>query len=288
MERRTKGKFGVGLAVAACAIWLTPGTAFAHHPEITAEVICDDTGALAVDYVSTAWEGWGSDPTNDPSRANSHIDIAIDGNVVDAGQYSAPSYSFAGRVAAPAGVTAGDTLQVSAIAVDSWGNGGAGGQITTVVVTVPELDCGGVDPALGRFTGGGFQVRVGSARVTRGLTVHCDLLLSNNLEVNWGGNSFHMTEHLQTIACTDDPAIVQAPPPAPLDTLVGVGTGRYNGTDGYTIEFTLVDGGEPGTVADKAALRIYQTSNPANVVLNIPLQALSGGNLQAHYDQPHK
>ena len=75
---------------------------------------------------------------------------------------------------------------------------------------------------------------IGDVRVTRGLTIHCDLKLSNNLEVNWGGNQFHMTEHLETVACTDDPAITQAPPPAPLDTLIGVGTGRYNGTDGYT------------------------------------------------------
>lgn len=139
----------------------------------------------------------------------------------------------------------------------------------------------------GRFTGGGHQIRVGEARVTRGLTIHCDLLLSNNLEVNWGGNQFHMTEHMTTIECSDDPLINQAPPPAPLDTLVGLGAGRYNGAYGYTIEFTLVDYGEPGS-SDRAALLIYQTSNPANVVLNVPLQLLTGGNLQAHYDQPHK
>ena len=130
-------------------------------------------------------------------------------------------------------------------------------------------------------------MRVGEARVTRGLTIHCDLVLSNNLEINWGGNRFHMTEHMTTVACTDDPAIVQAPPPAPLDTLIGVGTGRDNNVDGYTVEFTLVDYGEPGA-NDRMAIRIYQASNPANVVLNVPLQKLSGGNLQAHYDQPHK
>ena len=96
-----------------------------------------------------------------------------------------------------------------------------------------------------------------------------------------------MTEHLTTVECSDDPLIDQTPPPAPLDTLKGVGTGRYNGQDGYTIEFTLVDYGEPGS-SDQAALLIYQTSNPTNVVLNVPLQLLSGGNLQAHYDQPHK
>ena len=138
----------------------------------------------------------------------------------------------------------------------------------------------------GRFTGGGL-IEVGAARITGGLTIHCDLLLSNNLEVNWLRNRFHMTEHLATVACSDDPNIGQAPPQAPLDTLVGVGTGRYNGEDGYTIEFTLVDAGEPGR-DDRIALRIYETANPANEVLNIPLRLLDRGNLQAHYDQPHK
>jgi hypothetical protein len=184
-------------------------------------------------------------------------------------------------------VVAGDVVEVSALAVANWGNGELGGQSNWVDVTIPNLACGDEELAGGRFTGGGSQVRVGEARITRGLTIHCDLLLSNNLEVNWGGNKFHMTEHLTTVACTDDPAIIQDPPPAPLDTLVGIGTGRYNGTDGYTIEFTLVDYGEPGS-SDRAALRIYKTSDPAEVVLNLPLQVLSGGNLQAHYDQPHK
>lgn len=167
-------------------------------------------------------------------------------------------------------MVAGDIVEVSALAVANWGNGELGGQSNWVDVTIPNLACGDEELAGGRFTGGGSQVRVGEARITRGLTIHCDLLLSNNLEVNWGGNKFHMTEHLTTVACTDDPAIIQDPPPAPLDTLVGVGTGRYNGTDGYTIEFTLVDYGEPGS-SDRAALRIYKTSDPAEVVLNLPL-----------------
>jgi hypothetical protein len=98
------------------------------------------------------------------------------------------------------------------------------------------------------------------------------------------GNNFHMTEHLTTVACTDDPNIIQAPPPAPLDTLIGVGTGRFNGVDGFTVEFTLQDWGEPGGL-DKMAIRIFQGSN---VVLNIPLSLLANGNLQAHFDQPHR
>jgi len=95
-----------------------------------------------------------------------------------------------------------------------------------------------------------------------------------------------MLEHLQTLTCADDPTIVQAPPVAPIDTLIGVGTGRYNGADGYTIQFMLVDAGEPG-VDDMMAIRIYETANVGHVVLNVPLSRLDGGNLQAHYDQPH-
>jgi hypothetical protein len=48
-----------------------------------------------------------------------------------------------------------------------------------------------------------------------------------------------------------------------------------------------VDAGEPGK-NDQAALKIYETANPLNIVLNLPLTNLTGGNLQAHYDQPHK
>jgi hypothetical protein len=151
----------------------------------------------------------------------------------------------------------------------------------------------GNQPALGigRFTGGGKLIAVGDLKVTYGLTIHCDRLLSNNLEVNWGkgasANTFHMTEHVTTVACTDDPTIIQNPPVAPLDTLIGTGTGRFNNADGFTIQFTLVDYGEPGS-NDRMALRIFETAHPANVVLDVPLQGVLGGNLQAHYDQPHK
>lgn len=285
MTNRFVVAFAVAMSVAT-GLLVSPSSAWAHHPTITAEVVCDPaTDALTINFTSTAWEGWGSDPTDDPSRANSHIDIMLDGVVVAAGAYTAPDYSFSGSVPVPAGKVAGDVVEVSAIAVDSWGNGNPGGDSTSFDLIVPGSCV--IDPALGRFTGGGHQLRVGDTRVTRGLTIHCDLLLSNNLEVNWGGNKFHMTEHLTTVECSDDPAIIQDPPPAPLDTLIGVGAGRYNGTDGYTIEFTLVDYGEPGS-SDRMAIRIYNTADPSIVVLDIPLQLLSGGNLQAHYDQPHK
>jgi hypothetical protein len=253
--------------------------ASAHHTTIDATAVCDANGQPVIEFTSTSW-------SSGVDGENSRIDILFDGVVVSSGAYVLPENSFSGSAPAPAGSGAGDIVEVGALAVDNWGNGSEGGQLATMTVMIPEQGCETPDLSTGRFTGGGHQIRVGAARVTRGLTIHCDLALSNNLEVNWGGNQFHMTEHLETVACTDDPAIVQAPPPAPLDTLVGVGTGRYNGTDGYTIEFTLVDAGEPGG-DDQAALHIYRTADPSDVVLDVPLQLITGGNLQAHYDQPH-
>lgn len=143
----------------------------------------------------------------------------------------------------------------------------------------------------GRFTGSG-NVEIGDLKVSNGMTLHCDLQLSNNLEINWKdaqGNqhSFHLLDHTAA-ACSDDPAIQPAPPAAPIDTMVGTGTGKFDGNLGYTVQFTLKDSGEPGGSNDRIALRIFQTSNPANVVLNVPLQDITKGNLQAHFDQPHK
>lgn len=249
----------------------------AHHLTITATSVCNDSGQAVINYTATSW-------STGLEGSNAKIDILVNNVFVESGAFSQQSgFSFSGSFLAPSGTSAVVTAVVKAV----WGDGVDDiGTSYSTTVDIPT-DCGEFEPGFGRFTGGGHQIQVGGVRVTRGLTIHCDLLLSNNLEVNWNGNRFHMTEHLVTVACTDDPLIIQAPPPAPLDTLIGRGTGRYNNVDGFTIEFTLQDHGEPGDL-DQMAIKIYQTANPGNVVLNVPLQVLSGGNLQAHYDQPHK
>lgn len=277
MDIKHKGRMAFGLAAAALQMLLA-GTAWAHHPEISAVAICDENSELVIEYTATAWAS--SVPNK---RANSQIDILVNNVKVGQGAFVSPSFQFSGSTAAPPGTSA----IVTALAVGNWGDGFAGGQSTSVTVTYPTEGCS--QPSLGRFTGGGRQIRLSDGlRVTRGLTIHCDLLLSNNLEINWPtGNKFHMLEHLETVACTDDPNIIQQPPPAPLDTLIGKGTGRYNNVAGYSVEFTLVDAGEPGG-NDQMAIKIYETANPSNVVLDVPLQLLTNGNLQAHYDQPHK
>jgi hypothetical protein len=138
----------------------------------------------------------------------------------------------------------------------------------------------------GRMTGGGGQIIIGDVRVSRGLTIHCDIVLSNNLEINWGDNHWHLDKPLTSARCIDDPNVDPAPPPAPFDTFIGEGIGQLNGVDGSLVKFTFVDAGEPGGKNDKAQIQIFDTGG--NLVLDVPLSVLDNGNLQAHYDQPHK
>ncbi len=65
---------------------------------------------------------------------------------------------------------------------------------------------------------------------------------------------------------------------AGFDTFTGTGTGRYNGVDGATVEFTFTDDGEPG-VNDFAHI-VVRDENGA-VVLDVQGD-LTFGNHQAH------
>ena len=145
----------------------------------------------------------------------------------------------------------------------------------------PPEECSFVE---GRMTGGGGQIIIGDVFVSRGLTIHCDILLSNNLEINWPGNKWHIDKPLDDATCVDDPAYNPVPPRAPFDTFIGVGTGRLNGVDGAVVNFVFIDNGEPGHT-DRASIQIWDAGGA--LVLNVPLSALDRGNLQAHYDQPH-
>jgi hypothetical protein len=261
------GALGLSFPLAASAGVVPPTPAIS----VVAEVVCGPTGAVVNFTVSGN------------SGPNANVDVFFNNvKVFDGAFVGQPlDLQFSGSAPAPSG----GSVSVRAEAIGDWDylGAGSGGQSATTSVTVPERCSSGG----GRFTGGGRQLVVDRDKVTRGLTIHCDLRLSNNLEINWGGrNHFHMTQHLSA-QCFDSELIDQRPPNAPLDTLIGVGRGRFNGVDGYTVEFTLVDAGEPGR-DDMMAIRIFETANPSNVVLNVPLRLLDDGNLQAHYDQPHR
>jgi hypothetical protein len=252
--------------------------AFAHFLTVTATASCSN-GAAVINYTVTSWN---QDPAN-PGGTNPEIDVLFNGIKVDEEPFlsnTTPANQFSNTLPAPPGT---NNVDVTAVAAQAWGDGFASGQSSTVNVLIPT-DCA---PGTGRFTGGGKQVTVNLVNgdpvvVTKGFEVDCDLHTpSNNLEINWEGNQFHMTS-FNAAVCT----LVKKPnpPTAPVNTIVGMGTGRYNQTDGYTVIFELVDNGEPGT-QDEISFKIYQTSNPSNVVLQIPLSFITGGNVQAHVDQ---
>ena len=178
-----------------------------------------------------------------------------------------------------------------------------GGDANTVsiVFVSSTVTCSTSSSGTGRFTGGGKQVIVGYLTITKGLTLDCDLMGQDNLEINWadgaGTHQFHM-ENFTSANCFLNPAFSPTPPQAPINTMIGIGTGRFDGSDGYTVEFTLEDHGEPGR-NDEAGFKICVTNASGNcdtapagdVVLAFPanypatLANLTDGNLQAHPDQ---
>lgn len=279
MFRKTAGVFLLVVAVVGFQA-LMSGVAAAHDISVSASASC-------VDNVATI--SFSSHETffafSNPSIGIFFNDINGVGSPVATGVYSsANGFTFSGQAPAPDFAT---SVTVTAIALAPWTDNFPGGQSATVTVDISDLKC--APPTTGRFTGGGKDVQEGGLTVTQGLTIHCDLKLSNNLEINWkdGGTThqFHLLEH--TFADCNEIVGNQPPPAAPLDTLRGIGTGRYDGATGYTVDFTLFDGGEPGT-NDTIKIKIFETANPSNVVLDLPTTFLTGGNLQAHFDQPHK
>jgi hypothetical protein len=138
----------------------------------------------------------------------------------------------------------------------------------------------------GRMTGGGSIICPDVGRVTHGFELHCGTgtnpegsnpPVPNNLEINFSnGDHFHLTS-LSVANCSDNPSIGPAPPQAGFDTMVGSGTGTFNG-DPATISFTLSDAGEPGTGVDVASFTITAGGNTVLQCTNY----LEGGNHQAH------
>lgn len=145
--------------------------------------------------------------------------------------------------------------------------------------------------AEGRMTGGGSIFTPAGVRVTHGFELHCNAsIMPNRLQINIHTpqrDRFHL-ESLTSATCLDDPAIAPPPPAAPFDTYTGVGTGRFNGVSGFTINWTFTDAGEPGT-SDQASYLIWLDSNGNDVVdagevpvLQVGLTNLTFGNHQAH------
>ena len=267
------------------ALGLLPGINPNNPPQATQEIfeVCK-VGSSATFTVSS---------TSDPTAVSFSLDNGACRAVALYG--AAGATVTVSETSAPSGFQL-DHVDVQVISNGTFANYTQSGPTVTEKIGGVAADLRGVravyynseePPPLvnGRMTGGGKQIVVGVATITRGFTVHCDITLSNNIEINWAGYRWHLDKPIDTAQCFDDPAINQQPPAAPLDKFVGTATGRLNGVDGSKLEFTFVDAGEPGR-NDMAALKIWD-SNGA-VVLDVPLSLLNNGNIQAHFDQPHK
>ena len=188
-------------------------------------------------------------------------------------------------------------------------------EVGALRIPVPGEDM----PAFARITGGGWRT-VGwggeDIRASNGLTLHCDITLSNNLQINWNkGQKWHINKLVDAAFCEDDPDFTPEPPAAPADTYIGIDVGKLRNVDGSTACFILEDHGEKAgdpDGPDQALIRIWDvgfdpgiteadlgmpgfdclasTSDPStdpNTVLFVPLSDVNG-NLQFHFDQPHK
>jgi len=132
----------------------------------------------------------------------------------------------------------------------------------------------------GRMTGGGSIFRADGQRVTHGFEIHCDVAdVPNRLEINWGGDRFHL-DTLLGASCFTDPSIDSGHPAAPFNTYIGIGTGSFDGVPGATAFWTFTDAGEPGK---KDIATIIIKDNLGNVVLTATGN-LDSGNQQAHVD----
>ncbi|HET7487181.1 MAG TPA: hypothetical protein VFJ85_04585 [Acidimicrobiales bacterium] len=141
--------------------------------------------------------------------------------------------------------------------------------------------CGGYTPPRNpkRFMTGGGSVDSAVGRVTHGAHLQCGAADGpSNLQVNWGGNRFHL-DAVSTASCSDDPAISPGQPAASFDTLTGTGTGSCNGVAGVQVAWKLTDAGEPGR-ADRFEFRIVNAGT-SGCSLNAA-GTLAEGNHQAH------
>jgi hypothetical protein len=128
------------------------------------------------------------------------------------------------------------------------------------------------------MTGGGSIFTSTGERVTHGLELHCSVPSSpNTLEINWGGNQFHL-DTLLAVSCYTDPMISAGHPATNFNTYVGFGTGTYDGVAGATVLWTFTDAGEPGT-NDMATYTIRDSGG--NIFLTAT-GTLDNGNQQAH------
>lgn len=154
--------------------------------------------------------------------------------------------------------------------------------VSEAMAGVTGNPCGTVKPPRrpGAFMSGGGSIQTAVGRVTHGAHLQCTATAApSNLQVNWGGNRFHL-DSVATSSCTDDPSISAGQPVTNFDTLTGTGTGTCNGVAGVAVSWKLTDAGEPGA-ADRFEFRVVDAG--ASGCSLDAAGTLDMGNQQAHH-----
>lgn len=96
-----------------------------------------------------------------------------------------------------------------------------------------------------RMFGGGSQFTSVGVQVNHGMELHCSTTTAPNyLQVVWGGSNVFFMDTMASVSCTG----------STFNTITGTGTGTINGLAGGSVEFTFVDGGNPGVWKDTARI----------------------------------
>ncbi len=132
----------------------------------------------------------------------------------------------------------------------------------------------------GRMNGGGSATTSDGEKVTHGFELNCDAARTpNTLQVNWGGNTFHM-DKLSKALCGDNPSVANSPN-AKFDTFTGEGEGKLNGDAGATANWSFADAGEPGS---NDTVRLVIKDSTGKTVLDVQGK-LNKGNHQALHEK---
>ncbi len=177
-------------------------------------------------------------PLPDPHGAQ-QIQILPDGGMLVANVSIIARYQADGKLAAIYDVPGEDCW--SGVALEKEGSGFWASSSCHAGVIRFNLNSDG------RMFGGGTTYTSTGVQVNHGVDLHCDASFPPNyLQVTWtGGNVFFM-ENMTSVSCTG----------SPFNTISGTGSGMINGQAGATIQWTLVDAGQPGTLNDSAQIVI--------------------------------
>src|ERR1700758_1434766 len=147
------GRMASLLLVGAAAVALQ-GVAYAHSLTVTSATPGCNGSQIVINFTVTAWAADGPGSEGD----NSNRQDFLNGVLAASGAFSpANGDIFSGTANAPAGTS---TVQVTAEAVATWGDGSPGGEISPAFpVDLSTTSCGPTPPpGTGRFTGGGKVV----------------------------------------------------------------------------------------------------------------------------------